>query len=33
MAGKVSVTPVTVRGPFAFDPQKAIQAIHYVSNR
>jgi len=33
MAGKVSVTPVTVRGPFAFDPQKAIQAILYVTNR
>ncbi len=29
----VSVTPVTVRGPFTFDPQKAIDAILYVANR
>jgi len=33
MASNVSVTPVTVRGPFAFDASKAIQAILYVANR
>lgn len=27
-----SVTPVTARGPFTFDPQKAIHAILYVAD-
>jgi len=33
MASNVSVTPVTVRGPFTFDASKAIQAILYAANR
>jgi len=33
MTNNVSVTPVAVRGPFAFDAPKAIQAILYVANR
>jgi uncharacterized phage-associated protein len=33
MTSNESVAPVMIRGPFAFDASKAIQAILYVANR